>query len=178
MTSENLESAGKATGFARPAVLCLLLIAVTLAVYWPVVHCDFLNLDDTDYFTANHHVQTGLKPANIVWAFTTRHASNWHPLTWLSLMLDAELFGKGPFGPHFTNLLLHAANTASAFPVAPALDGGNLAECGRRGAVCLASVARGIGGVGCGTQGCSEHVLRIAVTVGLCVLCVRKVQGS
>ena len=115
MTSENFRPAGKTSLFARPVVLCLLLVVVTLAVYWPAVHCDFLNLDDTYYFTANHHVQTGLKPANIVWAFTTRYASNWHPLTWLSLMLDAELFGTGPFGPHLTNLLLHAANTALLF---------------------------------------------------------------
>ncbi len=101
--------------FSGPLGICLLLVAVTLAVYWPVMRCDFVNYDDPDYFTANHHVQTGLKPANLVWAFTTRHASNWHPLAWLSLMLDAELFGKGPFGPHFTNLLLHAANTVLVF---------------------------------------------------------------
>ncbi len=115
MTSENFKPAVKISVFGRPAILCLLLIAVTLAVYWPAVHCDFLNLDDTYYFTANHHVQTGLKPANIAWAFTTQYASNWHPLTWLSLMLDAELFGTGPSGPHFTNLLLHAANTVLLF---------------------------------------------------------------
>ena len=96
-------------------VVAVLLGAVTLAVYWLTVRCNFLNLDDTSYFTANFHVQTGLKPANFVWAFTTRHASNWHPLTWLSLMLDEELFGKSPFGPHLTNLLLHAANTALLF---------------------------------------------------------------
>jgi Flp pilus assembly protein TadD len=101
--------------FSGPLAICLLLVAMTLAVYWPAVHCDFLNIDDTFYFTANHHVQTGLKPANIVWAFTTGYSSNWHPLTWLSLMLDAELFGKGPSGPHFTNLLLHLANTVLVF---------------------------------------------------------------
>ena len=95
--------------------ICLLLGAVTLAVYWPVIHCDFLNYDDPDYFTANPHVQTGLTSANIVWAFTTGHASNWHPLTWLSLMLDAEWFGQEPAGPHFTNLLFHAANTVLLF---------------------------------------------------------------
>jgi hypothetical protein len=81
MTSENIKPAGKTSVFAHPAVLCLLLAAVTLAVYWPAVHCDFLNLDDTYYFTDNHHVQTGLKPANIVWAFKSQYSSNWHPLT-------------------------------------------------------------------------------------------------
>jgi Tfp pilus assembly protein PilF len=88
---------------------------VTLAVCWPVVHCDFILLDDPDYFTANNHVQTGLNPANIAWAFTTGFASNWHPLTWLSLMLDSQLFGHGPFGPHFVNLLLHTANAVLLF---------------------------------------------------------------
>ena len=100
---------------AAPFFICLLLAAATLAVYWPVVHCDFLNYDDPDYFTSNPHVLTGLTPGNVVWAFTTGHASNWHPLTWLSLMLDAQLFGKGPAGPHLTNLLFHAANAVLLF---------------------------------------------------------------
>jgi Flp pilus assembly protein TadD len=100
---------------AAPFFICLLLAAATLAVYWPVVHCDFLNYDDPDYFTSNPHVLTGLTPGNVVWAFMTGHASNWHPLTWLSLMLDAQLFGKGPVGPHLTNLLLHATNTVLLF---------------------------------------------------------------
>ena len=95
--------------------VCLLLAAATLAVWWPVVHCDFLDLDDPDYFTANPHVQAGLTWANIVWAFTTGFASNWHPLTWLSLMLDVEWFGKGPVWPHFENLLFHTANTVLLF---------------------------------------------------------------
>ncbi len=100
---------------SKPVLLCLLLAGVTLAVYWPVVHGDFLYLDDPDYFMANPHVQGGLTPDNVAWAFTTGHASNWHPLTWLSLMLDAEVFGAGPMGPHLTNLLFHAANTVMLF---------------------------------------------------------------
>jgi Tfp pilus assembly protein PilF len=95
--------------------ICLLLAVVTLAVWWPAIQCDFLNLDDPDYFTANPHVQTGLTWANVLWASTTGFASNWHPLTWLSLMLDAELFGKGPGWPHFTNFLFHTANTVLLF---------------------------------------------------------------
>src|SRR5208283_1040281 len=98
-----------------PFFLCLLLVAVTLAVYWPVFHCESLNYDDPDYFTSNVHVQAGLTLPGIIWAFTTGHASNWHPLTWLSLMLDVDLFGKGPAGPHFTNLLFHLANTVLLF---------------------------------------------------------------
>jgi len=100
---------------ACPVSLCLLLVAVTLAVYWPVVRCDFVNYDDPVYFTSNTRVLAGLTPVNVAWAFTTGHASNWHPLTWLSLMLDAQLFGRGPAGPHLMNLLFHTANTVLLF---------------------------------------------------------------
>lgn len=109
--------------FSRPAIVCLLLAAATVAVYLPVVHCDFVNYDDPDYFTANPHVLTGLTPANAVWAFTTGFAGNWHPLTWLSLMLDAECFAPGPIGPHLTNLLLHTANTMLLFLLLHRLTG-------------------------------------------------------
>ena len=115
MTSENFKAVGKTNGFAQPAVLCLLLVAVTLIVYWPVTRCDFVNYDDPDYFSSNSHVQAGLTSDNVAWAFGTGRASNWHPLTWLSLMLDRELSGCGPAGPHFTNLLFHLANTVLLF---------------------------------------------------------------
>jgi Flp pilus assembly protein TadD len=104
-----------ARALSNPVCLCLLLVAVTLAVYWPVTSYDFLNYDDPDYFSSNPHVQAGLTSDNVVWAFCTGYASNWHPLTWLSLMLDRELSGPGPAGPHFTNLLFHLANTVLLF---------------------------------------------------------------
>jgi Flp pilus assembly protein TadD len=97
-----------------PAI-CLVLAVVTVAVYWPATRGEFLNFDDGYYFSNNPHVQSGLSWDNIRWAFTTGYAANWHPLTWLSLMLDVELFGRGPFGPHATNLLWHAANTVLLF---------------------------------------------------------------
>jgi len=109
------KSAHRGKIFERPLIICLLLAVMTLAVYWPAIHCDFLNYDDPLYFTSNPHVLTGLTPGNVVWAFTTEHASNWHPVTWLSLMLDAQWFGEGPMGPHLTNLLLHTANTMLLF---------------------------------------------------------------
>jgi Flp pilus assembly protein TadD len=115
MTSENFKPAGKTNVFAQPVVLCLLLATVTLAVYWPVTSYDFLNYDDPAYFSSNTHVQAGLTSDNVVWAFCTGYASNWHPLTWLSLMLDRELSGPGPAGPHFTNLVFHAANAVLLF---------------------------------------------------------------
>jgi len=116
---EQPNSAGLGIKFARvlsnPACICLLLVAVTLVVYWPVTRCDFVNYDDPNYFSSNTHVQAGLTSDNVVWAFGSGYASNWHPLTWLSLMLDVDLFGQGPFGPHVTNLLFHLANTALLF---------------------------------------------------------------
>jgi hypothetical protein len=74
---------------SRQAVLvCLLLAAVTLAAFWPVRRHDFINYDDQDYVTANPQVQRGLSWEGLLWAFQTGHAGNWHPLTWLSHMLD------------------------------------------------------------------------------------------
>ena len=95
--------------------ICLLLVAVTLAVFWRALGCSFVDFDDPDYFSSNPHVWTGLNLSNVMWAFTTSHDANWHPVTWLSLMLDAQLFGKTSFGPHLTNLLFHAANTVLLF---------------------------------------------------------------
>jgi Flp pilus assembly protein TadD len=123
MTSENFKPAGKSSVFAQPVVLCLLLVAVTLAVYWPVLRCDFVNYDDPDYFFSNPHVLAGLSSSNLVWAFCTGRAGNWHPLTWVSLMLDRELSGPGPAGPHFTNLLFHLANTVLLFLLLRHLSG-------------------------------------------------------
>jgi tetratricopeptide (TPR) repeat protein len=99
----------------QPALICLFLAVVTVLAFWPVVHGEFINYDDTDYVTLNSHVQNGLSSKSVIWAFTTDHASNWHPLTWLSHMLDVELFGKGPTGPHCINLLFHVANSVLLF---------------------------------------------------------------
>ena len=101
----------------RQAVLvCLLLAAVTLAVFWPVRLNDFLSqYDDQDYVTANAQVRQGLSWEGVIWAFRTGHAANWHPLTWLSHMLDVQLFGLNPAGHHLTNLLFHIANTLLLF---------------------------------------------------------------
>ena len=98
-----------------PGFLCALLFIATLAVYLPVRGFSFLDYDDGDYFFNNPHVVTGLTWPNIQWAFTSGEFANWHPLTWLSLMLDATLFGAGPTAPHVINVLLHAANSALLF---------------------------------------------------------------
>ena len=101
--------------FSRPLILGLLLAVVTLAVYWPVRQCDFLGYDDPLYYSENARVQAGLTFSNLGWVFTTDAAANWHPLTWLSLMLDAKMFGNHPAGPHLVNLLFHIGNTVLLF---------------------------------------------------------------
>ncbi len=107
----------------HPLVICLALAAMTLGVFWPVLKCDFTNYDDPEYFWSNSHVLSGLTWENVAWAFQTACSNNWHPLTWLSFMLDVKLFGTGPAGPHFINLLLHVANTVLLFLLLRRLTG-------------------------------------------------------
>jgi len=95
----------------------LVLALVTLAVFWQVRDHEFINLDDEQYVTQNPHVRGGLTAGGLAWAFTTTHASNWHPLTWLSHMLDSQLFGMSAAGHHLVNLLFHVANTLLLFLV-------------------------------------------------------------
>ena len=103
--------------------ICLLLAIGTLAVYLPARHFDYIAYDDPAYVTQNPAVQAGLTSAGVKWAFTTGHAGNWHPLTWLSHMLDVQLFGSGPAAPHVVNLLLHVANALLTFVVLRRLTG-------------------------------------------------------
>jgi Tfp pilus assembly protein PilF len=96
-------------------VIPLVLALLTLAVFWQVRGHDFINLDDEQYVTQNPHVRGGLTAGNLAWALTTTHASNWHPLTWLSHQLDAQVFGMDPAGHHGVSLFFHVANTLLLF---------------------------------------------------------------
>ena len=95
--------------------LALCLAAASLAVFWPVFSNDFVGYDDPIYVADNYHVKTGLTWANLGWAWTTGYAANWHPLTWISHMIDVELFGLNPAGHHATSLVLHTANALLLF---------------------------------------------------------------
>ena len=100
----------------RPENLIRLgLLWVVVAIYGPLLGAGFIAFDDPGYVYENAHVRAGLCLAGLRWAFTTFAQSNWHPLTWLSLQLDAQLFGLHAGGFHLTNLLLHAANTLLLF---------------------------------------------------------------
>ncbi len=100
---------------SRPRLIALLLALGTLVVFLPVGGFGFVNYDDPDYVTENSFVKNGLTGADLWWAFTTVHASNWHPLTWISHMTDCSLFGLNPGAMHFVNVLFHAANAALLF---------------------------------------------------------------
>ena len=102
---------------------CLALAAAVLAVYSPVVGFDFVNLDDPLYVYENPHVRGGITPEGIRWAFMNLDANFWHPLTWLSHMLDWHLFGPAASGHHATSLLLHIANTLLLFLALSRLTG-------------------------------------------------------
>lgn len=107
----------------RPLGALVLLLLVTFAVYAPALGFGFVTWDDPYYVTGNAHVQGGLTPAGIAWAFTSYGLSNWHPLTWLSHMLDVSLFGLAPSGHHLTSVLLHVVNTLLLFVALRRLTG-------------------------------------------------------
>ncbi len=93
-------------------LLLALLIIATSGVYLRVVNHEFVGLDDATYVYQNEQVLSGVTPEGVLWALTATQASNWHPLTWLSHMLDVQLFGAEPGGHHLVNLLIHVTNTA------------------------------------------------------------------
>jgi Flp pilus assembly protein TadD len=99
------------------------LLLTTGAAYWRACTCGLVNYDDAAYVRDNPHVTGGLSRENLAWALTCLYQSNWHPLTWLSLQLDAQLFGGRAWGFHLTNVLLHAGNVLLLFAVLRRLTG-------------------------------------------------------
>jgi hypothetical protein len=95
--------------------LGLLLVFATMALYSPVSHHPFVNYDDTAYVTQNRHVQSGLHWNTVKWAFTSFEGGNWHPLTWLSHILDYQIFQLDPSGHHAVSVLLHILNVLLLF---------------------------------------------------------------
>ena len=102
-------------GKAKFLVICGILALTTFIVFWPVHNFQFVNFDDHVYITDNPYVYSGLTRIGALWAFTTAYSSNWHPLTWLSHILDCQLFNINPGRHHMVNLLFHIANTMLLF---------------------------------------------------------------
>jgi tetratricopeptide (TPR) repeat protein len=103
------------SGRKRTLILCLLLVAGTLALYSRVSHAGFLRYDDDRYVVENPYVHAGIHWRTITWSFTSFEQANWHPLTWLSHALDCQLFGLNPARHHYMSLSLHAANVVLLF---------------------------------------------------------------
>jgi len=95
--------------------ICFVLTLVTAGIYFPVHRYDFVKYDDADYVVDNVHVRAGLTFNSAKWAFSTGHSGNWHPLTWLSHMIDIQLFGLNAGAHHTINVLFHIANALLLF---------------------------------------------------------------
>ena len=97
--------------------VCVFLAAITWFVFGQTRAFQFINFDDNEYVFKNAQVARGLTMEGMVWAFTHVYAANWHPLTWLSHMVDSQLYGLNPGGHHFTNVFLHGATAVLLFLV-------------------------------------------------------------
>ena len=107
-------------GIQNPAsvlAVCVFLFLAILLVFGQTLRHEFVNYDDIEYVYKNAQVVRGVTAEGIGWAFTHAHAANWHPLTWISHMLDCQLYGLEPWGHHLTSLLLHAATAILLFLV-------------------------------------------------------------
>lgn len=96
-------------------IICIFIVVATLTVYGQIRTHDFIGYDDDKYVTENRYVSQGLSNESVIWAFMSTHASNWHPVTWLSHMLDVELFGMRPGGHHMTSVFFHLINSLLIF---------------------------------------------------------------
>jgi protein O-mannosyl-transferase len=99
----------------KTAAIGLVLVVATIAIYSPVFDYPFTNYDTSEYITENPHVQGGFTWQTFKWAMTATYASNWHPLTWMSHVLDYQLYGPDPVGHQVTNVVLHALNVLLLF---------------------------------------------------------------
>jgi protein O-mannosyl-transferase len=104
-------------------LMAVLLVLVTMALYWPATRCDFVTYDDYMYVSDNPHVTSGLTLENARWAFGSDYAANWHPITWLSHMLDCQMVGLNAWGHHLSSGLLHALNAALVFALLQRMTG-------------------------------------------------------
>ncbi len=112
------------TSIRRPLLPAAVLAMATLLVYLPVIGHPFFQMDDQEYVTGNPMVRDGLSPAGIRWAFTTvGYAANWHPLTWISHMVDVSLFGCASAGHHLSSAAIHALSAALLFIALRAMTG-------------------------------------------------------
>jgi tetratricopeptide (TPR) repeat protein len=119
----NIEMPSQSSLCWRVPAVCLALAAITFAVFGQTLRHEFIDFDDNEYVYENPVVARGLTLKGIVWAASSFHAANWHPLTWLSHMLDCQLYGLHPGGHHLTNVLLHTGTVIALFLVLRRMTG-------------------------------------------------------
>jgi tetratricopeptide (TPR) repeat protein len=107
----------------QSAILTIFISLSILITYWQVKGHAFLIYDDTQYVSANHYVQSGLSVETIRWAFLNTDTANWHPLTWISHMIDMELYGLKAGAHHWMNLIFHLVNSLLLFYLLHSMTG-------------------------------------------------------
>jgi tetratricopeptide (TPR) repeat protein len=116
LTEHGLSVAGAERRKKRVTLfIYIVLAAAAVIAYEPVRHNGFVGYDDNEYIVKNPHITGGITQQSITWAFTKPYASNWHPLTWISHILDCQVFGLNPLGHHLVSVLFHIANTLLLF---------------------------------------------------------------
>ena len=123
MISRRMGNALKSREVSLLGLIGLVLVLGTLACYWPVRHFGFVNYDDPDYVYRNAMVREGLAWPSVIWAFRSTEVSNWHPMTWLSHILDCQLYGLNPGAHHLTSVVLHATNVLLLFLILRRMTG-------------------------------------------------------
>jgi tetratricopeptide (TPR) repeat protein len=116
-TETNLRSLLTKTG------IVFIIAGISIFVYWDVQNHQFLNFDDFGYIVSNYRINNGFNLENIAWAFSFTKLSYWHPVTWLSHMLDAQLFGATPGAMHMMNLAIHILNAALLYLILSKMTG-------------------------------------------------------
>jgi len=107
----------------RDLLICISVSVVIFVVYWQVQHYDLISLDDIDYISGNPYVKAGLTWESLSWAMKDVHTGYWHPLTWVTHMLDYQLFGSRVGGHHWTNVIFHIANSVLLYVVLKRMSG-------------------------------------------------------
>jgi tetratricopeptide (TPR) repeat protein len=107
----------------KPIYVSLSLLALTVIVYFQVHDFEFVNFDDRETIIGNTHIRDGLTLAGLAWAFTTSYAANWFPVTWISHMLDFQMFGLDSGWQHLANVMIHAASVLLLFAILRRMTG-------------------------------------------------------
>jgi tetratricopeptide (TPR) repeat protein len=124
MPNQTFNGTSRLSELRKTLYVSSFLALITALLYWRTIAYEFIVVDDHKYVYQNSMVMKGLSWAGIKWAFTTMHASNWHPVTWLSHMLDCSSYGLFPGGHHITSATFHVANVILLFLVLKKLTGG------------------------------------------------------